>query len=75
MSSAFTAKTFEHHLFVYYRKLFTDLIGDSYVVIILAVKIYYAVTLNTSEMVMGIHIRIITLGLSIAFNYICNTNF
>ena len=73
--SALTAKTFSHYLFTFYCKLFVDFFRDSYIVILLVVKVNYAATLNTSEMMMNIHIRIISLCLPVPLNYICNTNF
>ena len=63
--SALSAKTFKHYLFTYHRKLFVDFFRDSYVVKLLVVKVYYAATLNTSEMMMNIHIRIISLCLPV----------
>ena len=73
--SALAAKTFKYYLLSYHRKLSVQLLRDSYVVIILIVKVNYAVTLNASEMMMGVHIRIIPLRLPVPLNYICNTNF
>jgi hypothetical protein len=73
--SALTANTFKYYFLVYYRKLFVDFFMDSYVVILLVVKIYYAITSNTYEMMMDINVRIISFWLSIPLNYVCNPNF
>jgi len=74
-SSALTAKTFENYLLTYHRKLSVQLLRDSYVVILPAGKVDYVVAPDASEMMMGLHIRIIPLRLPVPFNNTCNTDF
>ena len=68
--SALIAKAFKHYLLTYHRKLSVQLLRNFYVVILLILKVYDAVTLDASKMMMILIIGIVSFWLSVPLNNI-----